>query len=66
MSKLGFSVYCSTFKEIETRLPSYAQEGSLVFTSLHIAEEMNAAYFDDVEHMLKALKKMGVQIPVKL
>lgn len=51
MSKLGFSVYCSTFKKIETRLPSYAQEGSLVFTSLHIAEEMNAAYFDDVEHM---------------
>ena len=62
MSKLGFSVYCSTFKKIETRLPSYAQEGSLVFTSLHIAEEMNAAYFDDVEHMLKALKKMGFQI----
>lgn len=62
MSNLGFSVYCSTFKEIETRLPSYVQEGALVFTSLHIAEEMNESYFQDVDAMLKSLKKMGFKI----
>lgn len=62
MSNLGFSVYCSTFKEIETRLPSYVQEGALVFTSLHIAEEMNDSYFKDVDAMLKSLKTMGFKI----
>ena len=56
---LGFSVYPSTWSQFKQQLASLFVEGSTVFTSLHIVEEMNESYVKNVEEMIEAVGKTG-------
>lgn len=62
---LGYSVYVSTWDAIKDKLSSRISEGSFIFTSLHIEEEMQLSdYPARVDAMLRQLKRMGYQILV--
>lgn len=61
-STLGFSIYPSTWQENRKQLSSLYQEGSAVFTSLHISEEFSDAYVGQVEEMMAALKAIGYEV----
>lgn len=61
-STLGYSVYPSTFIENKKQLSSLFLEGSAVFTSLHISEEMDEGYVKKVEEMMDFLKKTGYKV----
>lgn len=53
MSKqnLGFAVYVTAFKQQRPFLEKMKGQGTPVFTSLHIGEEVSASYVKDVEEM---------------
>lgn len=59
---LGFSVYPSTWNQNKKQLASLFKEGSTVFTSLHIVEEMDECYVKNVEEMMDYLKGLGYKI----
>lgn len=59
---LGFSVYASTWHLCKEQLTSLYVEGSAVFTSLHIVEEMNESYVQNVEDMMAFLNQVGYKI----
>lgn len=59
---LGFSVYLSNFEKIKDRLSDGKPAETLVFTSLHIAEEMDEDYVENIEEMLKFLKENSYRI----
>ena len=59
---LGFSVYPSTWSQFKQQLASLFVEGSTVFTSLHIVEEMNESYVKNVEEMMEYLNQIGYRI----
>lgn len=61
-SKLGFSIYPSTWQEKRKQLSSLFQEGSAVFTSLHISEEFSDAYVGQVEEMMGYLNETGYEV----
>lgn len=61
-STLGYSVYPSTWIENRKQLSSLFLEGSAVFTSLHISEEMDESYVNKVEKMMDFLKETGYQV----
>ena len=61
-SKLGFSIYPSTWQEKRKQLSSLFQEGSAVFTSLHISEEFSDAYVGQVEEMMAYLNETGYEV----
>jgi len=61
-SSLGYSVYPSTWSENKKQLSSLYMEGSAVFTSLHIMEEMNSSYVKQVEDMMEFLKSIGYKV----
>ena len=61
-SIIGYSIYPSTWIEKRKQLSSLFQEGSAVFTSLHISEEMNEGYVTKVEAMVEFLKSTGYEI----
>lgn len=56
MYKLGLSVYVSTFETQKPILKELAGRNVPVFTSLHIGEEINESYIEDVDNMLQWLK----------
>jgi uncharacterized protein len=58
-------VYVSTWEKLKEELSSRFCEGSFVFTSLHIEEEMKVDHYNqEVEKMLKSLKSMGYKLLV--
>jgi hypothetical protein len=59
---LGYSVFVSTFEESKDRLRALYTEGSRIFTSLHIAEEVDATYAARAEAMCAYLKEIGYGI----
>jgi len=60
---LGYAVYVSTWDTLKDKLSSQIGEGSFVFTSLHIEEEINREdYALKVDQMLKSLKQAGYKI----
>lgn len=60
---LGYSVYVSTWPILKSKLSSLYSEGSFIFTSLHIEEEIKQPhYVDTVFEMTQALKTMGYRI----
>ncbi len=59
---LGFSVYPSTWNHYKKQLTSLFIEGSAVFTSLHIVEEMDESYVENVEEMMEYLNMIGYRI----
>ena len=59
---LGFSVYPSTWHRYKKQLTSLYIKGSIVFTSLHIAEEMDERYVKNVEEMMGFLNQIGYEI----
>lgn len=61
-STLGYSVYPSTWIENRKQLSSLFLEGSAVFTSLHISEEMDEGYVTRVEEMMDFLKETGYKV----
>lgn len=61
-SSLGYSVYPSTWSENRKQLSALFIEGSAVFTSLHIMEEMHVGYVDQVEEMMGFLKSTGYKV----
>src|SRR5690554_5151173 len=61
-SSLGYSVYPSTWSENREQLFSLFMEGSAVFTSLHIKEEMHSGYVAQVEDMMEFLNSTGYKI----
>ncbi|MFH5835140.1 MupG family TIM beta-alpha barrel fold protein [Proteiniclasticum sp. C24MP] len=61
-NSLGYSVYPSTWSENRKQLSSLFMEGSAVFTSLHIMEEMHVGYVEQVEDMMEFLKSTGYKV----
>lgn len=59
---LGFSIYLSTFDELKDQLSAPKDGETLVFTSLHIAEEINEEYIPKIKEMLLFLKQSGYRI----
>lgn len=59
---LGFSIFVSTFEESKERLRSLYTGGSRIFTSLHIAEEVDATYAARAEAMCAYLREIGYGI----
>jgi hypothetical protein len=60
---LGYAVYVSTWDTMQDKLSSRVSEGSFVFTSLHIEEEIKRDdYALKVDEMLRFLKKAGYKI----
>jgi hypothetical protein len=58
-------VYVSTWNNLKDELSSHVSEGSFVFTSLHIEEEMKSDHYAlEVDHMLSSLKSMGYKLLV--
>lgn len=57
-------MYVSTWESIKDKLSSRYSEGSFIFTSLHIEEEMNEDYPARVHKMLLSLKHIGYQLLV--
>lgn len=63
MSKhFGFSIFPSTWETQKEQLSSLYFEGSLVFTSLHIAEEFHEAYTEQCKHMIAYCKNIGYTV----
>jgi len=60
---LGYSVYVSTWDSIKDQLSSLYSEGSFIFTSLHIEEEIQQPQYQiKALEMLKELKRIGFRI----
>lgn len=59
---LGFSLYLSNFEELKDQLSAPKGGETLVFTSLHIAEEMDEEYIPKINKMLHFLKQNGYRI----
>lgn len=59
---LGFSLYLSTFEETKDQLLAPEDGETLVFTSLHIAEEMDEDYISKTEKMIGFLKDNNYRI----
>lgn len=49
--RLGFAVYVTAFKKQRAFLEKMKGQGTPIFTSLHIGEEVSASYVKDVEEM---------------
>lgn len=49
--KFGFAVYVTAFKQQRPLLEKVKGQGTPIFTSLHIGEEVSASYVKDVEEM---------------
>lgn len=62
MKHFGYSVFPSTWRENQSRLKSEYIEGSMIFTSLHIAEEFSSDYVTNCIDMLKTCKSIGYKI----
>lgn len=59
---LGFSVYVSSFEKQVPMLEQMKNQNRFIFTSLHIAEEVDATYVDKVIKMCHWLADKGFQI----
>lgn len=59
---LGVSVYCSEFENQKSFLEQFAHEQRLVFTSLHIPEEISEGYVDKIKDMVAWLNQKGFRI----
>jgi hypothetical protein len=59
---LGYSVFVSTFEGAKERLAALYTAGSRVFTSLHVAEEVDPTYVERAEAMCAYLKDIGYGI----
>lgn len=58
-------MYVSTWNSLKEELSSCFCEGSFVFTSLHIEEEIKSDHYaQEVENMLQSLKTMGYKLLV--
>lgn len=58
-------MYVSTWNTLKDELSSHVSEGSFVFTSLHIEEEIKSDHYAiEVDHMLTSLKSMGYKLLV--
>ncbi|ONI43635.1 hypothetical protein AN641_09370 [Candidatus Epulonipiscioides gigas] len=55
--KIGYSTYLSTFKEQKPFLDRIKKQGRIIFTSLHIPEEINSTYKNQILNMLHWLKE---------
>ena len=62
MYKIGYSVYLSNFSKVKQKLPSLYSDGSYVFISMHIAEEMDEHYLDDIRDMTGYIRDIGFRI----
>ncbi|MEG0320465.1 MAG: MupG family TIM beta-alpha barrel fold protein, partial [Niameybacter sp.] len=62
MSYLGYSVYISTFPQQKAFLATLKNKETYIFTSLHIAEEMNEAYVQQATDMLVWLNEQGFKV----
>ncbi len=61
-NNLALSVFVSQFTEVKEALVPLCTKGDFVFTSLHIAEEVNTNYTSDCENMCSHLFEMGCSI----
>ncbi len=59
---IGFSVYISNFDTIKEKLPSLYKEGSTVFTSFHVSEEVDSSYIERAKQMCSFLSGLGYRI----
>lgn len=59
---LGFSLYLSTFDKVKNQISAAEAADTLVFTSLHISEEIDEDYIPKVIEMLKFLKSKKYRI----
>lgn len=59
---IGYSIFPSTWKENKHNLEKLFSDGSAIFTSLHISEEFNDTYAENVMEMLTHCKQIGYQI----
>ncbi|MDH6365927.1 MULTISPECIES: MupG family TIM beta-alpha barrel fold protein [unclassified Breznakia] len=62
LKTIGFAYYVTTFREQKGQLQTLPLQGNMVFTSLHIAEEYDDAYVEDVKEMFRLLKKQDTKI----
>ncbi len=58
----GYSVFVSRYGEVRERLRSLAREGSMVFTSLHIAEEFGPDYARKAAELCRDLADAGYSV----
>lgn len=61
-SKIGYSVFPSTWVEQKIHLEELYHDGSAIFTSLHISEEFDQNYTKNAMEMLTFCKQIGYQI----
>lgn len=61
-SNIGFSIYVSNWRENIEALTFVYTEGASVFTSLHVPEESNDEFIDEVIEMIKSIKKIGYSV----
>lgn len=59
---LGFSVYVSNFDSQKSFLEALPNKNTLIFTSLHMPEEMGNDYTNQVTTMLQWLNKQGFKV----
>lgn len=60
--QIGFSIYVSQFKQQKEQLASLYRSGSSIFTSLHVSEEVDAAYVQSARTMCSWLHDTGYTI----
>lgn len=61
-NQIGFSVYLSNFDDIKEKLPSLYKEGSTIFTSFHVSEEVDSNYIERAKQMCNFLSDIGYRI----
>lgn len=61
-NSLGYSIYLSLFETQKDLLPSLCKEGSSIFTSFHVSEEVDKSYADRAEKMCRLLSGQGYRI----
>lgn len=62
MARLGYCVYVSTFEKQKEFLGALENKDTYIFTSLHIVEELNKDYIEQVESMLKWICEEGFKV----
>lgn len=61
-NNLGYSVYLSSFDEVRESLDSADQNGTAIFTSLHISEEFDDQYCENAKRICRWLADRGYQV----
>lgn len=61
-NKINYSVFLTNYRKDRSYLTTLPLAGSVVFTSLHITEEFDDDYVNDITEMIKYLKERGCEI----